>query len=402
VAAIVATNLDVEKAVNSRYSNGAQRREASLCCPVDYDRALLEVIPHEVLQRDYGCGDPTPYVRPGDVVLDLGSGGGKLCFMVAQLVGSAGRVTGVDANPDMLALARGAQPVVAERLGYDNVRFLRGRIQDLGLDLDLLDRELKTHPVIDASSWIDLRSREERLRRESPLVPDDSVDIVLSNCVLNLVHYPDRTSLFNEIFRVLRRGGRVAISDIVCDEDVPEDLKGDPKLWSGCISGAFREDRFLEAFEQAGFHGMTLAKRQEQPWQTVRGIEFRSVTVVAYKGKQGPCLERKQALVYQGPFRKVEDDDGHVFHRGRRTAVCDKTFHLLQREPYAGQFAAVEPREAIPLDQAAPFNCRPLALSPACGGRDGEGVRHPRETKGQDYNATTEAAADCCGSEGCC
>jgi SAM-dependent methyltransferase len=343
-----------------------------------------------VLERDYGCGDPTPYVRPGDTVLDLGSGGGKLCFIAAQLTGKDGRVIGVDANPDMLALARAAQPAVAERLGYDNVRFMRGRIQDLGLDLDLLDRELVKDPVTDATCWIALRAREDALRRESPLIPDGSVDVVLSNCVLNLVPHRDRSALFGEVFRVLRRGGRAAISDIVCDEDVPEDLQRDPELWSGCLSGAFREDRFLEAFETAGFHGITLAKRQAEPWRTVRGIEFRSVTVVAYKGKHGPCLERKQALLYQGPFKKVEDDDGHIFRRGQRIAVCDKTFDLLQREPYAGQFAAIEPREAIPLDQAAPFDGRLSAL------------RHPRETKGEDYDATADAAGDCCGPSGCC
>lgn len=86
----------------------------------------------------------------------------------------------------------------------------------------------------------------------------------------------------------------------------------------------------------------------------------------------------------------MEDDAGHVFHRGRRTAVCDKTFHLLGREPYTGQFAAVEPREAVPLEQAEPFNGRPSAL------------RDPRETKGDDYDATTDSAGDCCGPAGCC
>jgi SAM-dependent methyltransferase len=144
--------------------------------------------------------------------------------------------------------------------------------------------------------------------------------VVVSNCVLNLVKPQDKQKLFSEIFRVLRRGGRTVISDIVSDEDVPENLKADPNLWSGCISGAFREDLFLEAFEQAGFYGTRILERQQDPWRTVEGIEFRSVTVVAYKGKEGPCLDQKHAVVYRGPFRHVEDDDGHILKRGIRAA----------------------------------------------------------------------------------
>src|SRR5437660_1542566 len=144
-------------------------------------------------------------------------------------------------------------------------------------------------------NYLELRDLEDRLRREEPLVADESIDCVVSNCVLNLVRPEDKPRLFAEVFRVLRRGGRAAISDIVADEDVPADLQADPELWSGCISGALREDAFLAAFEAAGFHGIRLAERRAEPWRIVRGIEFRSVTVVAYKGKQGPCLERNQA-----------------------------------------------------------------------------------------------------------
>jgi SAM-dependent methyltransferase len=127
------------------------------------------------------------------------------------------------------------------------------------------------------------------------MIPDESVDLIVSNCVLNLVKDGDKEKLFAEIYRVLKRGGRVAISDIVSDEDAPASLKRDPALWSGCLAGAFREDRFLEAFERAGFYGIELEKYDEQPWQTVKGIQFRSVTITAHKGKEGPCLERHAA-----------------------------------------------------------------------------------------------------------
>jgi SAM-dependent methyltransferase len=256
--------------------------------------------------------------------------------------------------------------------------------------LDLLGRELRQHPVHDPAGWLTLRNLEERLRHDQPMIADDSVDCVVSNCVLNLVRQQDRRQLFAEIFRILKRGGRAAISDIVSDEDVPQELQRNAELWSGCISGSFREDKFLAAFEDAGFHGIEIAKRQRDPWRTVEGIEFRSVTVVAHKGKQGPCLERNQAVVYRGPFKKVEDDDGHVYMRGARMAVCDKTFHLLQHAPYAGQFDAIEPLETVCLTDSQPFDCRRSKL------------RDPRESKGAEYRETTESVGPCCGDDGPC
>ena len=129
---------------------------------------------------------------------------------------------------------------------------------------------------------LDRRRLEQRLAAEQPMIEDDSVDCVVSNCVLNLVRPDDRRQLFAEIFRVLKVGGRAAISDIVSDETVPEHLQNNAELWSGCISGAWREDQFLEEFEAAGFEGMFLAKRESEPWQTVEGIEFRSVTCLLY------------------------------------------------------------------------------------------------------------------------
>lgn len=134
--------LNVEAAVRDRYSAAAQQKEAALCCPVEYDRQYLEAIPEEIIERDYGCGDPSQFVKPGDTVLDLGSGGGKICYIAAQVVGAEGKVIGVDCNDDMLTLARQYQPEMSEKLGYDNVDFRKGKIQDLKLNLELLDQQL--------------------------------------------------------------------------------------------------------------------------------------------------------------------------------------------------------------------------------------------------------------------
>ncbi len=375
--------------VEKRYADAAKAPEAALCCPVEYDRKYLEVIPDEVIEKDYGCGDPSKWVKSGETVLDLGSGTGKICFIASQVVGAKGKVIGVDMTDDMLEVANRNAPIIAERIGYGNVEFRKGRIQDLALDLDLLGKELEVHPVASATDFLKLDEIAEALRIKQPLVETDSIDVVVSNCVLNLVEPEQKPKLFREIFRVLRQGGRAVISDIVSDEPVPEAMREDAHLWSGCISGALTEQGFLEAFEEAGFYGIELVKFETQPWQTVEGIEFRSVTVQAFKGKQGPCFEHNQAVVYQGPFKSVLDDDGHRFDRGVRAAVCDKTFNLLQSGPYAGHFSAIEPLEAVDAEEAQPFDC-------AKGAR-----RQPKETKGQDYDATTEAA-NCIEGGECC
>src|SRR5438046_3879007 len=141
-------------AVQDRYAKAAQAVEPKLCCPVDYDGKYLAVIPEEVIAKDYGCGDPSRYVREGETVLDLGSGTGKICFIAAQMVGPTGKVIGVDMTDEMLEVARRNAPVVAERVGYANVEFRKGRIQDLALDLELLGRQLKSNPITDAASFL--------------------------------------------------------------------------------------------------------------------------------------------------------------------------------------------------------------------------------------------------------
>ena len=383
-------NAEAESAVRDRYARAAGKSEAALCCPVEYDARYLKLIPSEVIEKDYGCGDPSRWLNPGETVLDLGSGTGKICFIAAQIVGAEGRVIGVDMTDAMLEVARRNAPLVAERIGFANVEFRKGRVQDLALDLDVLDAELRARPVTGANDFLEAEALAQRLRHERPLVADESVDVVVSNCVLNLVEPAAKPRLFREIFRVLRRGGRAVISDIVSDEEVPAHLQRDPKLWSGCVSGALTEEGFLRAFADAGFHGLEVLKFDQAPWQTVEGIEFRSVTVQAFKGRQGPCMDRNQAVIYKGPFKEVLDDDGHRLIRGRRMAVCEKTFRLYSQRPYRGQFIFIEPSREVPAESAQPMDCR----------RDER--RDPRETKGADYHATTEPDSVCCEPGQCC
>jgi len=379
-----------ERIVRQRYAAGAKERADKLCCPVAYDEDLLRVIPQEVIERDYGCGDPSRYLRQGEIAVDLGSGTGKICFIAAQIVGPNGKVIGVDMTDEMLDVARRNAPIVAAHIGYANVDFRKGRIQDLALDLELLDRQLKKTPITGAASFLAADELAEELRVKHPLIASDSVDVVVSNCVLNLVEPKSKRQLFDEIFRVLKKGGRAVICDIVSDEEVPEEMQNDPELWSGCISGALTEESFLQAFEHAGFYGVQILKRDAQPWRTVQGIEFRSMTVAAFKGKQGECFERNQAVIYCGPFKEVLDDDNHRMERGKRYAVCDKTYNLYKKAPYREFFEFVDPIVDVSLTEAKPFDCSRTSL------------RHPKETKGQDYAATTEANSKCCDGGECC
>ena len=239
---------NAESACHDRYSPAATTVEPALCCPVDYDAKWLKAIPQEVIDCDYGCGDPSKYVREGETVLDLGSGAGKICFIASQVVGKEGKVIGVDMNDAMLEVANRFAPVVAQVIGFANVEFHKGNIVNM-----------------------------------QDVVEDNSVDVVVSNCVLNLVSNNEKPALFKELYRVTAPGGRAVISDIVSNEDVPTEMQKDDYLWSGCISGAMKDDAVVEAFADAGFDEITVVKHETDPWQTVNGIEFRSMTVVACK-----------------------------------------------------------------------------------------------------------------------
>ena len=244
--------LNHKDAIQERYGSAALEKESCLCTPVGFNPVLLEAIPEEVIERDYGCGDPTKYVRKNDIVLDLGSGSGKNAFICSQIVGGEGKVIGIDQNPDMLTLSRSASKKFSEKIGFINTEFLGGSIENL----DELDKDL------------------------NPLIADKSIDIILSNCVLNLVNPESRNNLLRNIKRVLKDNGRIAISDIVSSKKVPLRLQNDHDLWTGCISGAWYEPEFLNDFKDLGFKNLEFAERSNEPWQVIEDIEFRTVTLV--------------------------------------------------------------------------------------------------------------------------
>jgi SAM-dependent methyltransferase len=300
--------------------------------------------------------------------------------MAAQLVGEKGRVIGVDMTDEMLALARRHQTAMAEKLGGDRVEFKKGHIQDLSLSLDALEQRLKSNPVASPEQLNALEAWKQQQRKTAPMIEDNSVSLVISNCVLNLVDKDKRQQMIAEIYRVLQPGGRVAISDIVSDEHVPQSLQQDATLWSGCISGAFEEKEFLEAFIAAGFVAVGYDKWDDQPWQVVENIEFRSVTLLATKPSKQHLTDAGQAVLYRGPYSQVHDDLGNVFPRGERIAVSRRTFDLISQGPYAKDFVCIEPAEAVDLG----CFCKPAGTQ-----------RPASQTKGGVHSGTGSGEACC-------
>jgi arsenite methyltransferase len=204
-------------AAQARSSGSCCGAEPSSCCSsaqknVLYPKELITNLPEDVANFSLGCGDPISLagLKPGETVLDLGSGGGLDCFLAARQVGEAGHVIGVDMTPEMLRRARTS----AIRMGIHNVEFREGYLENLSVE-------------------------------------DGSVDVIISNCVINLS--PEKPRVFREIFRVLKPGGRVAVSDIVTNGALPESVQKDMQAWEACVAGALDMKDYTHGLEEAGF-----------------------------------------------------------------------------------------------------------------------------------------------------
>ena len=224
---------DIKEVVKEKYGQAALRAVSggSPCCgatsacgtdvdPITsrlYDAAQLKQIPEEALKASLGCGNPTALatLNPGEIVLDLGSGGGIDVLLSARRVGPTGKAYGLDLTDEMLALARENQ----EKTGIENVEFLKGEIESIPL-------------------------------------PDNAVDVIISNCVINLS--ADKDSVLREAFRVLQPGGRLAVSDVVTRGAMLPEIRERVLLWVGCIAGALEETEYLSKLKAAGFENISL------------------------------------------------------------------------------------------------------------------------------------------------
>jgi len=229
---------ELQQAIRDRYAAAARSAGSAACCgpticgcgdPISsnlYSAAETGTLPPEAVTASLGCGNPSALIQldPGQVVLDLGSGGGIDVLLSARRVGPSGKVYGLDMTDDMLALAAENQ----RKAGANNVEFLKGTIEAIPL-------------------------------------PDQSVDVIISNCVVNLS--PDKEAVFREAFRVLKPGGRFAVSDVVVLGDVPSEIRRSMELWVGCVSGALGDRDYADLLTRAGFRDVGV-----EPWRTY-GLE---------------------------------------------------------------------------------------------------------------------------------
>jgi len=255
---------NIQEAVKQRYGEAAKRAagggtaccgggaELSGCDPITknlYDDAEKAALPDKAVAASLGCGNPTALAKlqPGEIVLDLGSGGGIDVILSAKRVGPTGKAYGLDMTDEMLALARENQ----KKAGIDNVEFLKGAIENIPL-------------------------------------PDNSVDVVISNCVINLSG--DKNRVLREAFRVLKPGGRFAVSDVVVRGEVSADIRKSMELWVGCIAGALEEAEYREKLTRAGFESVDV-----EPTRVYRVEEAREFLEAAGLNADivGPQIEGK-------------------------------------------------------------------------------------------------------------
>ncbi len=238
----MSTTQHVQDAVREKYGEIARSVGAQGCCgptacgcgdPITsrlYSNAETADLPSEAVGVSLGCGNPTALIdlKAGETVLDLGSGGGIDVLLSAKRVGPDGKVYGLDMTDDMLALARENQ----RKAGATNVEFLKGTIEAIPL-------------------------------------PDNSVDVIISNCVINLS--VDKDAVLREAFRVLKPGGRFAVSDVVIRGEVPADIRRSLELWVGCVAGALRDDEYVSKLQAAGF-----ADAAVEPWRVYQVDDARA------------------------------------------------------------------------------------------------------------------------------
>ena len=306
-------NEDVSRSdVRNFYSKAAVSVQESLCCPTQYDSKDLSHIPKEVLEISYGCGSPVgrANLREGEVMLDLGSGGGIDCFIAARHVGKTGRVYGIDMTEEMLGIARKNATLVAENLGYSNIEFRQGYLESIPID-------------------------------------DSSVDLVTSNCVINLS--TDKDEVFGEIHRILKPGGRFMISDIISDKEVPEAMQNNKELWGECVSGALTLNKFLSYAKKNRFQGLRVQK--DYLWKEVEGSKFYSYTIEGCKHVPSKNKSFCSSLLatYAGPFESVTFQ-GTVYPVGIAVEINEDTAQLLASHSYTGQIIITNPTTEKPAE----------------------------------------------------
>ncbi|OIN86508.1 MAG: methyltransferase type 11 [Alphaproteobacteria bacterium CG1_02_46_17] len=315
----------IQKNVQEYYGEtlkGSSDLKTSACCPIDaipqHLRPLLGRVHTEVQEKFYGCGSPIPQALEGMTVLDLGCGTGRDVYMLSQLVGSTGKVIGVDMTEAQLAVARQHIDYHMGAFDYEkpNVEFHHGYIEDL----------------------------------KSLGIADASVDVVVSNCVINLS--ANKEAVFREIFRVLKPGGELYFSDVFAGRRVPEHLQHDQEVLGECLGGALYIEDFRRMLRNIGcldYRMMSkgrIALNDPIIEQKVGMIDFYSITVRAFKSDfEDICEDYGHVVTYKGTISETPHafrlDDHHLFKTGMPERVCGNTLKMLAETRFAKHFTVI-------------------------------------------------------------
>lgn len=311
---------DVRNYYGKELKGSKDLRTSACCCsgeciPQEV-KDILPLIDSEILDRFYGCGSPIPQLLTGLTVLDLGCGTGRDVYIISKLVGEAGRAIGVDMTSEQLEVARSHEKSQMSKFGYarSNVDFHLGYIEDL------------------ASLGIE----------------DNSIDVVVSNCVINLS--PEKEKVFSEIYRVLKKGGELYFSDIFADRRVPDSVYADPIVHGECLGGAMYIEDFRRMMSKVGFEDYRVVSESpvdisdEHVKSLVGDTGFKSVTVRAFKvdGLEDRCEDYGQSVIYKGTIPGKPEyfdlDSGHRFETNKPKRVCGNTAAMIAGSRFATHF----------------------------------------------------------------
>ncbi len=348
-AMTISGTLDSIKDYYGKILRSTRDLKTGACCTLEafppYVRSVVELIDEEIMDRYYGCGSPIPPGVEGCTVLDLGCGTGRDVYITSVLAGTTGRVVGVDMTDEQLEVARRYLPSTMERFGFKepNVEFKKGYIEDL----------------------------------KSIGIEDGTIDIVISNCVINLS--PDKKAVFREIFRVLKPGGELYFSDIFTGRRVPEVVSTDPVLMGECLGGAMYIEDFRRLLAEVGCKDYRVVSSRKvdlldpEIFEKAGMIDFHSLTIRAFKlnDLEDICEDYGQVATYRGTIKGCAHsftlDNHHLFIKGKPLLVCGNTASMLQKTRFSRHFAIQGDRSV----HFGPFTCGPASLKIEEGDTEG-------------------------------
>jgi len=334
------SSINTQKEVQEYYGKVLETNKdlkTNACCLADsvphYQKSYLSQIHSEVLEKFYGCGSPIPYALENQSILDLGSGSGRDSFLLAAFAGAGGRVIGVDMTAEQLAVAEKHRDFHVKQFGLKDacIQFKKGFIEDL----------------------------------KSLDIPDNSLDLVVSNCVINLS--PNKEQVFREIFRVLKPGGELYFSDIFATRRLPEEFKTDSVLVGECLGGALYTEDFRRMMLRLGINDYRIVKSSlvtiNDPEMEARigRTQFLSNTVRAFKLElEDRCEDFGQVATYKGGIRFSEElfvlDDHHIFEKNRPMLVCGNTADMVSKSRYGKYFEVTKQNST----HFGLFDCAPI------------------------------------------